>query len=98
MLDLIKKSLLTGIGLAALSKDKIETLAKALTEKGELSEKEGRDLMDDLMKKSEQARKEFKTKVEDIVKNVLGKMNLATKDDITSLNKKLDKKINDLEK
>ena len=94
MFDLMKKSLLTGIGLAALSKDKIENLAKALTEKGELSEKEGRDLMDDLMKKSEQARKEFKTKVEDIVKNVLGKMNLATKDDIISL----DKKINNLKK
>ncbi len=36
MFDLIKKTLLTGVGLAAMAKDKIEELAKELAEKGKL--------------------------------------------------------------
>jgi polyhydroxyalkanoate synthesis regulator phasin len=62
MFDIIKKTMLTGVGLAAMTKDKVEELAKELAEKGKLSEKEGRDLVDELLKKSEQARKDLETK------------------------------------
>ena len=44
MFDLIKKTMLTGVGLAAMTKDKVEELAKELSKKGKLSEKEGKDL------------------------------------------------------
>jgi len=47
MFDLIKKTMLTGVGLAGLTKDKIEKLAKELAKKGKLSEKEGKKLVDD---------------------------------------------------
>jgi len=83
MFELIKKTMLTGIGLAAITKDKVEELAKELTEKGEISEKEGKELVDELLKKSEQARKDLETKIEDMVSKVLKKMDLATKKDIT---------------
>ncbi|MBW2003699.1 MAG: polyhydroxyalkanoate synthesis regulator [Deltaproteobacteria bacterium] len=89
MLDLIKKTILTGVGLAAMTKDKVEELAKELTEKGEMTEKEGRELVDELMKKSEQAKKDLETKVENIVEKVLGKMNLASKEDISKIEKRL---------
>ena len=39
MFDLIKKTILTGVGLAAMTKDKIEELSRELSEKGELSGK-----------------------------------------------------------
>lgn len=73
MLDLIRKTMLTGVGLAAMTKDKVEALAKELPEKGKLSEKEGKDLFRELLKKSEQARKDLETKVEGMVHKVLGK-------------------------
>ena len=50
MLNLIKKTMLTGVGLAGLTKNKVEKLAKELAKKGKLSEKEGKKLVDDLLK------------------------------------------------
>lgn len=85
MFDLIKKTMLTGIGLAAMTKDKVEGLAKELIEKGELSEKEGKELVDELLKKSEQAGKELESKIEGLVQEALGKMDLASKKDISQL-------------
>ena len=38
MLDLIKKIILTGVGLAVMTKDKVEELAKELTERAGLTE------------------------------------------------------------
>ena len=89
MFDFIKKTMLTGVGLAAMTRDKIEELAKELTEKGEMTEKEGRELVDELMEKSEKAKKDLETKVENIVEKVLGKMNLASKEDISKIEKRL---------
>ncbi|HDH87883.1 MAG: polyhydroxyalkanoate synthesis regulator [Deltaproteobacteria bacterium] len=89
MFDLIKKTMLTGIGLAAMTQDKVEELAKELSEKGKLSEKEGKNLVNELLKKSEQAKKDLETRVENIVEKVLGKMNLASKKDIDKIEKRL---------
>ena len=45
MLDLIKKTKLTGIGLVKHNRQEIEILASALQEKGELSETEAAELL-----------------------------------------------------
>jgi len=89
MFDIIKKTMLTGVGLASMTKDKVEELAKELAEKGKLSEKEGRELFDELLKKSEQARKNLETKVEDVVHKVLGKIDVVTKKEIDMLEKRI---------
>jgi polyhydroxyalkanoate synthesis regulator phasin len=89
MFEFIKKTMLTGVGLAAMTRDKIEEMAKELTEKGEMTEKEGREWVDELVKKSEKAKKDLETKMEDVVEKVLGKMNLATKEDISKVEKRL---------
>ena len=89
MFDLIRKTILTGAGLAAMTRDKVEELAKELTEKGKMSEKEGEELVDELLKKSEKAKKDLETKVEGIVENVVGKMNLVSKEDVTRLEEKI---------
>ncbi len=94
MFDLIKKTILTSVGLAAMTKDKVEELVKALMEKGEITENEGKELIDDLLKKSEQARKDLEIKVEDTVQKVLKKMDVATKKEIA----RLEKKVRNLEK
>ncbi len=90
MLELIKKTLLTGIGLAVVTKDKAENLVKDLVEKGELTENEGKDFISSILAKSEQAKKDLEERVETIVNKVLGTMNVATKADIERLEKKID--------
>ncbi len=89
MIDLMKKVLLTGVGMAALTKNKIEEIAKELVDKGNLSEKEGKEFIDDLMKKSEESRKEVEVKLEKFVKDSLARMNLASRDDVLKLEKQI---------
>ena len=91
MFDLIKKTVLTGVGLAAMTKDKIEELAKELTEKGKLTEKEGKDLVDDLLKKSEKAKKDLEAQIERVVKDTMKKMNIASGEELSNLTKRVKK-------
>lgn len=90
MIDLIKKVLLTGVGMASLTKKKIEELGKEIADKGNLSEKEGKELLDELMKKSEESRKEVEAQVQKFVKDSLNKMNLATRDDLMKIEKQVE--------
>jgi polyhydroxyalkanoate synthesis regulator phasin len=46
MMDLLKRGILTGIGIASLTKDKIEELAEKIIEESKLSEEEGRKLVE----------------------------------------------------
>ena len=91
MFDLIKKTMLTGVGLAAMTKDKIEELAKELAEKEKLTEKEGKELVDDLLKKSEKAKKDLEKDIEKVVKNTMKKMNIASGEELSSLTKRVKK-------
>lgn len=94
MIDLIKKGLMAGVGLAVMTKDKIEELVKEIIEKGEISEQEGKELIDKLQKKAEQARRDLEQKIEGIVEKTLEKMNVPTKKDITEM----EERIKELEK
>jgi polyhydroxyalkanoate synthesis regulator phasin len=40
-MDFVKKSMLIGVGLATLTREKVEQTINELIEKGEMSEKEG---------------------------------------------------------
>jgi polyhydroxyalkanoate synthesis regulator phasin len=90
MVDLIKKALYTGVGLAVLTKEKAEELVKELTQQAKLSEQEGKELFDGLLKQSEQARNDFQTKVDEAVVSVVNRLNLATKDEVASLKAKVE--------
>ena len=90
MFDLIKKSLLTGVGLAAMTKEKIEELAKELAEKGELTEKEGQELVADLLKRSKQAQQDLDEKLRGIVRETIQKLDVATKEDLAELAAKIE--------
>jgi polyhydroxyalkanoate synthesis regulator phasin len=76
---------LTGLGLAVLTKEKVEELAHELAEKGKLTEKEGKELVDSLRTRSEEARKELEAKIRGTVEEAIKKLNLATKRDIEDL-------------
>ncbi len=85
MLDSIRKTLLIGVGLAAITKDKIDEHVKELVEKGKITEGEAKTLAQEILEKSDQARKDFQDKVEKAVEKSLAKLNVATKNDIDAL-------------
>ncbi len=91
MIDLVKKVLLTGVGVAALTKDKIEEVARDFVEKGKMTEKEGRAFVDDLVTRSEESRAELQKQIESRVQKVLEKMDLAKKTEVDALKIELEK-------
>ncbi len=90
MVNLIKKAFYTGLGLAVLTKEKAEELVKDFAEQAKLSEHEGKDLIESMMKQSEQARNEFQSKIDETVQAVVKRLNLASKEEVASLKAKID--------
>ena len=91
MLDSIHKMFLAGVGLAAMTKDKIEEHVKELVEKGKLTEKEGREIADDMLKKSKQAKEDLEKQVEKLVQQTLQTLQVASKEDVEKLEARIEK-------
>ena len=91
MSDLIKKTILTGLGIISLSKEKAEKIVKDLVNEGEVSESEGSKLVKDLLDKVEDNKKAIEKQVEKTVHGVLKKLNVPSRKDITGLNSKIEK-------
>ncbi len=90
MIELLKRTLLAGIGAAALTKEKIEGLVDELVKKGEIASKEGPKLVKELLEKSQEAKRELEEKVDEATQKALQKMKIATKADIDELKAKLE--------
>jgi len=91
MSDLIKKTILTGLGIVSLTKEKAEKLVKDLIKEGEVSESEGSKLVKELLEKVEDNKKSMEKKIEKTVCDVLKKLNIPNRKDIVGLNSKIDK-------
>ena len=89
MLDLVKKTMLTGIGLALLAKDEVEDLAKELIDKGKMSEQDGRKFFNDLQDRYDKVQKKLEDQVEKTVKEMLKKADIVTGDDLKALKKEI---------
>ena len=89
MLDIIKKAMLTGVGLALVAKDEIEDLAKEIVEKGKMSESEGIKFLKELQKKYDDAQAKLEIRVEKSVKEFMKKADVVTGDELKALKKEI---------
>jgi polyhydroxyalkanoate synthesis regulator phasin len=93
MVDLIKKTLLAGVGLAFMTKEKAEEVAKKIASEAKIAEGEGKKFVNDLVKKSEEARAGVEKLVNTAVETTLTKLDLPTKAEV----KRLEARIKELE-
>lgn len=100
-LDSVRKVLMAAIGAVALAQDEVEAFVNRLIERGEIAEKDGKKLINDVMakrkKQTGKAEDEFNKRIEAIME----KMKIPSKADIDSLSAKitdLTKKIDELKK
>ncbi|MEL6592612.1 MAG: hypothetical protein AAFQ87_27690 [Bacteroidota bacterium] len=70
MEDLIKKFLYTGVGIAALTAEKMQEAVDELVGKGKVSEEEGKKIVDDFTDKAETRREKFERELKEVVDNV----------------------------
>jgi polyhydroxyalkanoate synthesis regulator phasin len=89
MLDLMKKGMLAGIGLALKTWDEVEKMVQEVQDKGEMSEAEGRKFLDEIQKKYEEAQGKLEKRVEQTVKEFLKKTQIVTSDELKELKKEI---------
>lgn len=90
MFDFLKKTFLFGLGLATLTRDKVEEVVDDLIKRGEVAEKDRGQVVEDfLMRASEEKDKLYKT-VNDFVRKAIHDMGLPTEDEHLALKKRVD--------
>jgi polyhydroxyalkanoate synthesis regulator phasin len=85
MKETLKNMFYIGAGAAFLTKEKLEELKNDLIEKGNVTQEEGKQLLEEMFKKSEEAKDQIEQKIQDAVTDQLRKQNVATGDDIAEL-------------
>lgn len=89
MIDLIKKTMMAGIGLALKTRDEVEDLVKDLVKKGNMNEQEGKKFLDELLDRYDEAKEKMEERVEKMVKDFLKKADVVTGDELKALKKEI---------
>jgi polyhydroxyalkanoate synthesis regulator phasin len=93
MEDMLKKILYTGVGIATITAEKLQETVDEWVGKGQVSEDEGKKIVDDFWSKVDNRRHEVEDKLKDFAESVTNKVNLprvATDEDIESLVKRIE--------
>ena len=89
MLEIVKKAMMTGIGMALLAKDEMEDLARDVVEKGKMTEQDGKKFISELQKKYEDVQGKLEERVETTVRDILKKMDVVTGEDLKAIKKEI---------
>ena len=97
MLDIIKKSVLAGIGAIAVTEEKVRELVAEFVQKGEISQKEGETLVSDLQHVLDENKAKLTALIEQQVRKLLNELHLATQHDLAETVKALKKDVAKIE-
>ena len=90
MKELLKSIAYTGIGAAFLTKDKIEELKDDLVEQGKISQDEGKQFVDELVKKTDSMKDSLDLKISKIVEEKIKQLDIVTNDDFADLRRQVE--------
>jgi len=94
MLEIVEKTLLTGIGAMALTQKKAEELIDDLKKRMNLTEDEGKNLLEKLREVAKENQKKLEEMAHNEVEKACERIGVVTTEDL----KKLQKKVDQLEK
>lgn len=90
MFEMLKKTILFGAGLASMTGEKLEKFVDEMVKKGEISEKEGRELVDDLIARSKKARADLEAKISATVEKTMERLNVPSRSEIEKLRARIE--------
>lgn len=88
-MSILKKGLAFGLGLAIASKEQAEKLIDELVKKGELSLDESKEVIDQWKQQTEARKAEVQRLVREQIKQVIDKLDLATKEEVRQLEERI---------
>lgn len=81
----LEKSLLAGLGLISITRENAEKIVDELIKKGELAREEKPEFVNKLLEKGKITKNEIEKLVENTMKNVIDRMNIAKVSDVEEL-------------
>jgi polyhydroxyalkanoate synthesis regulator phasin len=97
MEDLLKKILYTGVGIAALTAEKLQQVVDGLIKENKLTKEEGKKIVDDLFENAKTKKDELETQLKSVVEKTVSNFDFATKKEVEALKKRvnvLESKVN----
>ena len=91
MEDLFKKVIYTGVGLVAVTAEKLQETVDKLIDENKISREEGRKVVDDLVKTTEDKREEFESQLKKAVEKVFNSIKVVSQKDYDALLKRVEK-------
>lgn len=91
MFELFKKSIYASIGLAVMTRDKVEEMGKKIVSEAKMSETEGREFIDELLKKSDETKATMEKMINEKVELALKKFKIPTQADLSALENRIQK-------
>lgn len=85
MIELVKKTMLAGVGLAFVTKDKVLESLDELVEKGKLTKQEADNVSEEILKEGQEQTEKAKKEANKLFTEMLQKANLVTKDQYDDL-------------
>ena len=89
MFEIFKKSLFAGLGLAVVTKTKMESVLEKLVEEGKMSRDEAEKMGQELLESGEKQWTDFETRLNDTVKGFLENMDISKASELKKLEKKV---------
>jgi len=89
MLETLKEKIDKGMEYAFMTTEKVTKAAKDLAREHNLTKEEAKKLLDQLLKKSEETRKNLETNIQELVKVALEKVNAPVRNDIKKLEERI---------
>jgi polyhydroxyalkanoate synthesis regulator phasin len=85
MMDLFKKTMLAGVGLAVVTKEKVLESLDELVEKGKLTREEAAAMSDKIVEEGKAETEKAKTEANKLFNQMLHRANVVTKDQFDEL-------------
>ena len=85
MVEILKKSIYATIGIALMSREKAEEIGKKIADEARLSEGEGKQFIDELIRRADETRVSLEKIVTKQVSAVLKKADIPTRQELESL-------------
>jgi polyhydroxyalkanoate synthesis regulator phasin len=89
MFEIFKKSLFAGLGLAVVTKTKLESVLEKLVDEGKMSRDEAEKMGQELLESGEKQWVDFETRLQETIKGFLKNMDICKTTDLKKLEKKV---------
>lgn len=89
MFEVFKKGLYAGLGLAVVTKAKLESVLEKLVAEGKMSREEAEKMGQELLESGEKQWTDFETRMKEAVEAILEKMDVCKAGDVKELEKKM---------